>query len=67
MPYISEIIRENRIDRAAKAIREHQMAGRFTVEWERLPKGQKRKWIEVATKAIDAADTIPPSEAENAH
>lgn len=50
-----ELITMDRIGRMAEAIRAHQMKGRFTVPWEKLPKGQKAKWIAVATVAWDAA------------
>ena len=59
---IGEMIRQNKIDRGAKALRAHQMGGRFTVEWDRLPKGQKRKWIEAAAIVLDAADNPEAAE-----
>lgn len=49
-------ITEAQIDAGAHALREHQMAGRMTVEWERVPKGQKRKWIVAATAVLEAAE-----------
>lgn len=49
------MIRDEAIDAGAKALREHDMAGRITVEWERLPTSQKRKWWKKATVVLDAA------------
>lgn len=49
-------IQEARIDRAARALREHSMSGRFTVPWGKLPRSQKKKWIVAATLALNAAD-----------
>lgn len=43
------------IEAAAKALREYQMQGRITVEWDRVPKGQRKKWIDLASVAINAA------------
>lgn len=57
---IGDQIRDRKIERGAKALREHQMAGRFTVEWDKVPKGQRKKWIDAATVVLDAADTLDP-------
>lgn len=58
---IGDQIRDRKIERGAKALREHQMAGRFTVEWEKVPKSQRKKWIEAATAVLEAAETIDPA------
>ncbi len=55
---IGEMIRDMKIERGAKALRQHQMSGRFTKEWDELPKGKKRKWIEAVTIIFDAAENI---------
>ena len=43
------------IDRGAKALRDHQMAGRFTVDWENVPQGQKKKWLRASQAVLEAA------------
>ncbi len=45
---------ENRRQAVAKALREHQMAGRITREWGQVPNSDKRKWLDLADVAIDA-------------
>lgn len=42
------------IEIGAKALREHDMAGRVTVEWDRIPNGQKKKWRKKAEAALSA-------------
>lgn len=46
---------ERAVEAAAKALRERDMAGRITVPWEKIPKGQKKKWIERGQAALTAA------------
>jgi hypothetical protein len=53
---IGDLIRANQIERGAKALREHQMAGRITLSWANVPRSQKKKWLEAAAVVIDAAD-----------
>ncbi len=47
-----------RIDAAAKALREHDMAGRITRKWADLPNSDKRKWAEKAIVALNAAAKV---------
>ena len=47
-------------NRIAKALREYQMAGRMTVEWDKVPKGQRKKWHDLADVALNAADLANP-------
>lgn len=44
------------IDAGAKALREHDMAGRFTREWDQVPNSDKRKWREKASVVIAAVN-----------
>lgn len=43
------------IEAAARALRERDMSGRITVPWEKMPKGQRKKWIERGEAALTAA------------
>lgn len=43
------------IDRGAKALREHQMAGRITRAWETVPKSDQKKWRDHARVVLLAA------------
>ncbi len=56
--------RDEAIDAVAKALREHDMKGRITVDWDRVPNGQKKKWWAKSAVALDAlkwvAPTVPP-------
>ncbi len=47
-----------RIDAAAKALREHDMAGRITRQWADVPNSDKRKWVEKAIVALNAAAKV---------
>lgn len=49
-----------RLDAAAKALREYEMAGKITREWADIPKSQKRKWWAKAKIALDAAAAYHP-------
>lgn len=42
------------IEIAAKALREHDMAGRITVEWDCVPNGQRKKWRKKAEVIFSA-------------
>lgn len=46
---------ERAVEAAAKALRERDMAGRITVPWGKIQKGQKKKWIERGQAALTAA------------
>lgn len=47
--------RDEAVDAGAKALRAHDMKGRITVEWDRLPNSQKRKWREKAKVVLAAS------------
>jgi len=56
-------ISQRAVEAAARALRERDMAGRITVSWDRVPKVQKKKWIdrgEVALTAALAVDGVAP-------
>ena len=53
------IMTTQQIDDVASALRSHDTVGRFTVEWERVPNGQKKKWREKAVVALRAAGLSP--------
>lgn len=53
---LGEVLRDDAIDRGAAALRAHQMKGRMTVEWSRLPVSQKKKWLIAARVVLDAAE-----------
>ena len=55
---IGDLLETQKIEAMAAAIREHQMAGRFTNSWDKLPNSQKKKWIAVAKAAWDAANKV---------
>ena len=42
-------------ERVAKALREYQMSERKLIEWDRVPKGQRKKWYDLADVALNAA------------
>lgn len=46
---------DEQVDRAAKALRAHDMAGRITRAWEELPPGDSKKWRIKARIALTAA------------
>lgn len=41
-----------------KALRERQMAGRITRDWDAVPKSERRKWVDTAREVIRAARAI---------
>jgi hypothetical protein len=43
-------------DRVAKALREYQMSGRILIEWARVTKSAKKKWLDLADVALNAAN-----------
>lgn len=47
------------IEAAAQALREHDMKGRITLPWEKVPKSQRRKWLEKASVALTASLKLP--------
>lgn len=51
------------IEAAAKALREHEMKGRITVPWDRVPKSQKAKWLEKASIVAAALHRTEPQTA----
>lgn len=46
------------VERAADALRLHEMKGRVTLTWDRISAAQKRRWLEKAKIVLDAAS--PP-------
>jgi hypothetical protein len=46
---------ESEIDRGAAALRAHDMQGRITRSWDKLPKHDKEKWKLKATTVLRAA------------
>jgi hypothetical protein len=52
---VGDLIFDEQVERGAAALRAHQMAGRFTVSWENIPKGQKKKWITAAAIVLTAS------------
>lgn len=49
------IITEEMIEAGGKALRERQMNGKITRDWEKLPKGDKKKWRDHAETVLRAA------------
>lgn len=50
---------DGEIDRGGKALRERQMGGKITRDWDDLPKSDKRKWLEHAEAVLRAAIIDP--------
>lgn len=48
-------ITEDQIERAARALREHDMQGRITRKWRELPNADAKKWRMKASIALWAA------------
>lgn len=53
-------ISEEMIEAGGKALRERQMAGKITREWEKLPRSDKQKWRGHAEAVLRAA--LDPSQ-----
>ena len=53
------MITEEMIENGAAALRERQMAGRITRQWDELPKSDKRKWLTHAEAVLRAAHNEP--------
>lgn len=47
---------DERIDAVAQYLRETLQAGKRLTPWQDTPKATKKKWIFLATGALDAAD-----------
>lgn len=52
-------ISHDEIFRGAWALREHQMVGRFTRDFDEIPRGQQRKWLDAAEVVLRAAYNQP--------
>lgn len=46
-----------RLDAGAKALREFEMSGKITRNWDDIPNAQKRKWWAKAQIVLDAAES----------
>ena len=47
--------KDREVEAGAKALREHQMKGRITREWEKLPNSDRKKWLEHSRIVLTAA------------
>ncbi|HSC55781.1 MAG TPA: hypothetical protein VLC51_01185 [Nitrospira sp.] len=54
--------RSEAIDKAADALRSLEMAGHITVDWERVPKAQKRKWWAKSAVMLEAIQFVGDGE-----
>lgn len=55
-------ITDEHIDKAAKALRERQMAGRITLPWSLVAPRDKKKWRDTARIVLEAALSPNPKE-----